>query len=79
MITYLLPVILVLPVVIWSAVNAARSWAEWYYWCDRRRRDPDVPWLNDYGPLGGLVIKYVDKALEKRIPLVLRWLSITSH
>lgn len=20
-----------------------------YYWCDRRRRDPDVPWLNDYG------------------------------
>lgn len=20
-----------------------------YYWCDRWRRDPDVPWLNDHG------------------------------
>lgn len=31
------------------------------------------------GPLGGLVIKYVDKALENAYLPVLRWLSITSH
>lgn len=31
------------------------------------------------GPLGGLVIKYVDKALKNAYLPVLRWLSITSH
>ncbi len=39
-----------------------------YYWCNRRRRDPDVPWLNDHGAARWVGHKYVDKALEKRIP-----------